>query len=68
MAEQIAALRPAKPSKIYIAVDGHRIDNPSDEILCRQVRDCVGLIDWPCKIAKLLGIGILGVKTMSAKR
>ena len=50
MASQIAALRPAAPSKVYIAVDGPRKDRPGEAELCDAVRRTSGLIDWPCEI------------------
>jgi len=35
MSEQIAALRPVRPSRLYIAVDGPRADRPEEDELCR---------------------------------
>lgn len=53
MAAQIAAVRAARPSKLYVAVDGPRADR-SDEIeKCRAVRECVKLVDWPCEVKTL---------------
>lgn len=53
MAEQITAIRGVKPSRLYVAVDGPRADRPGEAELCRKVRDCVNLVDWPCEIKTL---------------
>ena len=53
MAEQIAALRPVRPKRLYMAVDGPRADKPEEGELCRQVRDCTALVDWSCEVKTL---------------
>lgn len=62
MVEQIEALRPARPNKIYLAVDGPRADRPEESALCQQVRDSVKFIDWPCEIKTLFRDRNLGCK------
>ena len=62
MAAQIAAVKSAQPNKIYLAVDGPRIDRPDEGELCRQVRECAALIDWPCKVTTLFREKNLGCK------
>ena len=62
MAAQIAVLRHAKPGRLYIAVDGPRIDRSGEENLCRRVRDCVNLVDWPCEVKTLFREKNLGCK------
>ena len=62
MAAQIAAVKAAKPSKVYIAVDGPRMDRPDEVALCKQTRDCAKLIDWPCDVKTLFREGNLGCK------
>lgn len=62
MSEQIAALRPARPSRLYIAVDGPRADRPEEGELCRQVRECIALVDWPCDVKTLFREKNLGCK------
>lgn len=62
MRAQIAAVRAARPSKLYVAVDGPRADR-SDEIeKCRAVRECVKLVDWPCEVKTLFREQNLGCK------
>ena len=60
MAAQIAAIRPARPSRLYVAVDGPRKDRPDEVALCRQTRDCVNMIDWPCEVKTLFRDETLG--------
>lgn len=62
MAEQITAIRGVKPSRLYVAVDGPRADRPGEAELCRKVRDCVNLVDWPCEIKTLFREENLGCK------
>ena len=62
MSSLIAAVRPARPSRLYVAVDGPRADCPSEPDLCRQVRDCIKLVDWPCEVKTLFREKNLGCK------
>lgn len=62
MTAQIAALRSARPSRLYIAVDGPRADRPEEVALCRQVRECATLVDWPCELKTLFREKNLGCK------
>lgn len=62
MASQIAAIRGAAPKKLYIAVDGPRPDRDGEVELCRQVQECVALVDWPCEVKTLFREKNLGCK------
>lgn len=62
MAEQIDAVRGAAPKKIYIAVDGPRVEKSGEAEKCRAVQECVKLIDWPCEIKTLFREKNLGCK------
>ena len=62
MAEQIVAIRDARPLRLYIAVDGPREGRIDEAEKCRAVRDCVKLIDWPCEIKTLFREKNLGCK------
>ena len=62
MAAQIAAIRPVRPAKLYVAVDGPR-DGRSDEVdKCRAVQECIKLVDWPCEVKTLFREKNLGCK------
>ncbi len=43
-------IRKAKPSKLYIAADGARKNNLSDEKLCKEARAIAQKIDWDCDL------------------
>ena len=62
MAEQIAAVRPARPAKIYMAVDGPRADRLEEAGKCLAVRKSTKSIDWPCEIKTLFRDKNLGCK------
>jgi len=62
MAQQIEAIRTAKPDRIYIAVDGPRSGRPGEAELCRQVCECAKQIDWPCEVKTLFRQENLGCK------
>lgn len=59
MRAQIAAVREARPLKLYVAVDGPRPDRPDEAEKCRAVRDCVKFVDWPCEVKTLFQMRIL---------
>ena len=46
----IDRLREIRPSTLFLAVDGPRKGNESDDRLVPQVRSLVHEIDWPCSI------------------
>ncbi len=57
------AVREARPSKLYIAIDGPRTDNASDIVNVTAVRDYVlGNIDWPCTVKTNIRKTNLGCK------
>lgn len=56
------AIRSAKPKKLYIAADGPRVGNIRDLSRCKEVRDIVYHIDWPCEVFKLFRDNNLGTK------
>jgi hypothetical protein len=45
--KRIAEVRPAK---LLIVADGPRPDRPGEEELCREVKEIVSALDWPCEI------------------
>ena len=62
MANQISAIRPWRPRRVYVAVDGPRADREGEAECCRQVRECVKLVDWPCEVKTLFRENNLGCK------
>jgi GT2 family glycosyltransferase len=48
-----AAIRKAKPPKLYVAADGPRADNPGEAEKVEQVRLIATNIDWDCELKTL---------------
>ena len=46
----LAALRPVKPRLLLVFADGPRAERPEEAARCRQARELVAEIDWPCEI------------------
>lgn len=54
MARQIfAAIRAARPKKLWIHADGPRKNRPGEAEKCTAVRALFDEIDWPCEVVKL---------------
>lgn len=62
IAAQIAAIREARPAKLYVAVDGPREGRLGEDEKCRAVRECTKLVDWPCEVKTLFQENNLGCK------
>ena len=49
-ARVFAAIRAARPSRLFVVGDGPRREFPEDNTLCRQTREVVSAVDWPCEV------------------
>lgn len=47
------AIRKVKPAKLYVAADGPRPGNSSDEEKCRLTRQIATNVDWDCEVKTL---------------
>lgn len=56
------ALRSAQPSQLFVAADGPRAGHPTDVERCRQTRDVIDEVDWPCTVHTLFHDANLGLK------
>jgi hypothetical protein len=56
------AIKAAKPSKLYIAADGPRMEKDGEALLCQQTIAIVSEIDWECKVERLFRTHNLGCK------
>jgi hypothetical protein len=45
-------IKKAKPSKLYLAADGSRVNNESDHKNCIKVKEIIEKIDWDCEVFK----------------
>lgn len=48
-----AAIRQARPPRLYVAADGPREGREQDEALCREARRIATAADWPCEVKTL---------------
>ena len=54
------AIRRIKPSKLYVAADGPRVDKESDKQRCQETREIINYIDWDCDLQTLFRENNLG--------
>jgi hypothetical protein len=47
------SIRQARPSKLYVAADGARLDREGETARCQQVRDIATAVDWDCEVKTL---------------
>lgn len=52
--EVFAAIRAARPARLYVAADGPRASRPGEAERCAQVRAIATAVDWPCQLSTLL--------------
>ena len=43
-------IRDVRPIKLYVALDGPRLNKEREEILCKEVQDIVRNVDWTCEV------------------
>lgn len=55
-------IRAVKPSRLYVAFDGPRLDKPDDLKLCYEVRKITEAVDWDCDVKELCRTKNLGCK------
>lgn len=57
-----AAIRKAKPPRLYVAADGPRADKAGEKEKCEQVRKIATQVDWDCKVKTLFRDKNLGCR------
>lgn len=62
-ARVFAAIRQARPSRLYIAADGPRKNRLDDNNVCAEARDVTTGVDWPCEVKTLFRAENLGCRT-----
>ena len=50
LAGLIDSLRPVRPARVFVAIDGPRPNRPDEDERVQACRDLVRAIDWPCSI------------------
>ncbi len=58
----LECIRLARPSRLYIAADGPRINNNIDLLACKLVRALKDEIDWECNVKTLYSTNNMGCK------
>ncbi|MFA5205970.1 MAG: class I SAM-dependent methyltransferase [Lentisphaeria bacterium] len=61
-ARVFAAIRAARPPRLYVAADGPRTDRPGEAAACAEVRRIASAVDWPCELKTLLRDTNLGCR------
>ena len=61
--QTLARVRDARPSEVFVAVDGPRQDRPGEAELCRQCQELVSEIDWHCNVRTLFREQNLGCRS-----
>jgi hypothetical protein len=61
-ARVFAAIRAARPPRLYVAADGPRASRPGEAELCAQVRRMATAVDWHCELHTQFRDGNLGCK------
>ncbi|TDG12757.1 glycosyltransferase family 2 protein [Seongchinamella unica] len=57
-----AAIRQARPQRLYVAADGARSDRDGEAEKVLRVREIVSRVDWPCDVMTLFRESNLGCK------
>ena len=52
-ARVFAAIREARPERLYVAADGPRKDRAGETELCSETRRIATAVDWPCEVKTL---------------
>ncbi len=60
LAEVIGRVRPARPPRVYLAVDGARPDRAGEAERVQACRDMVSALDWGCEVHTLFREDNLG--------
>lgn len=61
--QTFAAIQALQPTKLFIISDGPRTGHPTDVERCREVREIVEHIDWPCDVYRNYANTNLGLKS-----
>lgn len=61
-AQVFAAIKQARPPRLYLAADGPRQNRPGEAEKCAEVRTIVSGVDWPCEVKTLFREENLGCK------
>ncbi|WP_302575441.1 nucleotide-diphospho-sugar transferase [uncultured Duncaniella sp.] len=60
--EVFNVIKKVKPSKLYVAGDGPRLNRPNERELCHQAQKIATAVDWNCEVKTLFQNENLGCK------
>lgn len=60
--EAFKSIRKAKPGKLYVAIDGARVNKEGEADLCKEVLEITKKVDWECEAKYLIREKNLGCK------
>jgi len=60
--QTFAAIREARPSRLFLVCDGARTDRPDDAANVDAVRTLLDGVDWPCEVDRRFSKSNLGVE------
>jgi hypothetical protein len=60
LARVFAALRRARPSRLFLVADGPRASRPGEAAAVEAARRVVAKVDWPCQVRRLYAESNLG--------
>ncbi|QYJ03942.1 hypothetical protein KUV85_16720 [Nocardioides panacisoli] len=58
----LAAIRAARPTRLFLVADGPRPDRPEEAQRCAEVRDVLEQVDWPCEVERRYADANLGLE------
>lgn len=61
-ARSFARIRDQRPTELFVIADGPRTGHPTDAEHCREVREIVADVDWPCTVHRDFADSNMGCK------
>ena len=62
----LSVLAEVRPTTLLVVADGPRVENADDTVRCRDVRELLTRVDWPCEIVRHYADENLGCDTRIA--
>src|SRR5437667_9331659 len=66
-AEVFAAIRVARPLRLFVIADGPRLNVKTDASKCAAARAIIEQVDWPCQVLRRFADHNLGLRRNAAE-